>query len=149
MRISRSKSLLDILTTWLISKSSHRWDGREGAGTLQEIPCDLHVLKKPSETISRTSVKRGKQSYWGRALRVEQPLSREPTQLRQDFKMWGISRWPGWTVWVEHASGVGLTGFLLAHYRLPFLATGVTRIPSVEGNLLLMVAEPWLVVTSQ
>lgn len=42
----------------------HR-DGAEVAGTLQErvvIPCDLHMLKKPSEAIIMSSVKQGNQA---------------------------------------------------------------------------------------
>lgn len=69
MHISRSKSLLNILTTWLISKSQYHWAGAEVAGTLQErvrIPCALHMLKKSSETISVSSVKQRKtQLSWG------------------------------------------------------------------------------------
>lgn len=57
--------------------------------------------------------------------------------------MWGVSRWCDGRVWGGQASGDGLPGLSLPHFRLPLLAS---QGPSVGGNLPFMDADPWLVI---
>lgn len=57
--------------------------------------------------------------------------------------MLGISRWHVGRAWGRQASGDGLTGLSLPHFRPPFLAS---QVPSIGGNLPFMDADPWLVI---